>query len=132
MPPLGQGTFVVDGQRVTLPPAVAFTPPSYGQQTTGVPNVTPSIPPYMASAGTPGAGAGFAGVDGYGTAENNSMVTQIAGNNPHNWRVSPVWWAVGCLVGGVLLLHAVSFREAVDEEGRIGKAHERASESAEA
>lgn len=117
--PLGQGTAVVDGQRVTLAPSAAFTPASYGPQTTGVPNVTPSIPPYLASngVGAAGAGAGHANVDGYGTAENNTMVTQIAGDHPFSLKVSPVVWALGALVGGVLLLHFVSFREAVDNKG---------------
>jgi hypothetical protein len=118
---LGQGTFVVDGQRTTLAPASAFSVQSYGPQTSGVPNLTPTIPPMMG--GTTGGVAGANGhnsVQGYGTADNNAMVASIAAQNPHSLQASPLWWAVGCLVGGVLLLQFVSFRETIDEHsGRV-------------
>lgn len=124
---LGQGTVIVDGQRTTAPPSAAFVPTSYGLQTTGVPNVSPIIPPY--AAGQVGGTAGSAGaigtnsVNGYGTADNNAAQAAQAASNPHDWRVSPVWWAVGCLVGGVLLLQAVSWRETIEAHAEVGPVH---------
>jgi hypothetical protein len=131
---LGQGTFVVDGQRTTLPPAAAFVPPSFGPQTSGVPNVTPSIPPMMGGtfggATAQSGSMGYGAVGGYGTADNNALVTSIAAANPHSLTASPLWWAVGFLLGGVLLLQFVSFRETVDEHGHAGPLKESAAESA--
>lgn len=127
---LGQGTAVVDGQRTTLPPSAAFLPPAYGVQTSGVPNVTPIIPPMYGGSASIGTGTTASSVNGMGTADNNGAATQIAANNPHNWKVSPVWWAIGALVGGVLALQFVSFRETVDEHGHAGPLHEDAHESA--
>jgi hypothetical protein len=128
---LGQGTVIVDGQRTTAPPMAAFVPPSYGIQTTGVPNVSPIVPPY--ASGTTGGVQGSAGavafnsVNGYGTADNNAAQAAQAAANPHSLRVSPVWWAVGALVGGVLLLQAVSWRDTIEEHAHVGPAHESAS-----
>lgn len=124
---LGQGTVVVDGQRTTTPPMAAFLPPSYGLQTSGVPNVSPIVPPYAGGAyggGTSQAGAiGYNSVNGYGTADNNAMQAAQAAANPHSLRVSPVWWAVIALVGGVLLLQAVSWHETVEAHAKVGGAH---------
>lgn len=129
--PLGQGTVVVDGQRNIAPPVAAFLPAHFGQQTTAVPQSTPIIPPYASSVGAGAVGStGSASVGGYGTAENNGAVTAVANANPHNWKVSPVWWAVTFLVGGLLLLNAINWHETVDESAGIGGTHESAKESA--
>lgn len=121
---LGQGTVVVDGQRNTAPPTSAFVPMAFGAQTTGVPNVSPIVPPY-ASAVAGSGGSGFASVGGYGTADNNGLVTSIAANHPYNLKVSPVWWMVGFLVGGILLLQAVSWHETVEEHAKAGPVREK-------
>lgn len=124
---LGQGTVIVDGQRTTGPTSAAFVPPSYGIQTTGVPNVSPIIPPY--AGGTTGGawgsagGVGFNSVNGYGTADNNAAQAAAAADNPHSFRLSPVWWAVIALVGGVLCLQAVSWHETIEAHGSAGPAH---------
>lgn len=134
---LGQGTQVVDGQRNLFPTGYAYAPTGYGPQTTGVPNVSPTMPPFIGAANTGsgmGAAAGMEGVGGYGTATNNTLTTAIASANPHNWKVSPVWWAIVALVVGLVLLRAVHWRETTlegfDERGHVGEARENASESA--
>lgn len=132
----GPGTKTVDGQRNLFPGVAAFNPPSYGHQTTGVPQVSPTMPPFIGSGsgGGVGPGSGLEGVDGYGTAANNTLTTKIAAENPHNLKVSPVWWAVAALLIGLGLLHAVQWRkttlQGVDESGHVGAARESASESA--
>lgn len=85
---LGQDTAVVDGQRNTFPTSDSYTPASYGPQTTGVPNVSPSMPPFMGTGQTNGGGptGALEGVGGYGTAANNTQVTAIAAGNPHNFK----------------------------------------------
>lgn len=131
---LGQGTVVVDGQRTTAPPSAAFVPTSFGLQTSGVPNVSPIVPPY--ASGTTGGSSSSTGavgvnsVNGYGTADNNALTTSLAAAHPWSPKVSPVVWALVALIGGVLLLGAVSWHETVEESASAGKAHERAGESA--
>lgn len=124
---LGPDTGVVNGQRNTFPTSDSFRPMSYGVQSSGVPIVSPSIPPFIG--GSPASG-GSVGVGGYGTADNNAAVTQIAAQYPYNLKVSPVWWAVAALVGGLVLLKAIHWRETIAEEGRVGPLGEKASESA--
>lgn len=128
---LGANTAVVDGQRTTLPPLVAFSPLSFGPQTTGVPVVSPSVPPIM-GAGTYGGaanssgGVGYNSVGGYGTADNNAAAAADAGAHPFSLKSSPVVWAVGALVLGLVLLQAINWHETVDAS--VG--HTKASESA--
>lgn len=130
---LGPNTLVVDGQRNLFPSLAAFNPTSYGQQSTGVPNVSPTTPPFIGAGSSP-ASAGYVGVNGYGTADNNAQMTAIAAQNPHNLKVSPVWWAVGSLLIGLMLLKGVHWRqttlEGFSESGHAGGARESAGESA--
>jgi hypothetical protein len=128
---LGANTAVVDGQRVTLPPLAAFQPQSFGLQTSGVPNVSPTVPPIMGTglvggSGGSAGGIGYNSVGGYGTADNNAAATAAAAANPFSLRSSPVLWAVAALLGGLLLLQAVNWHETIDAE--LG--HTKASESA--
>lgn len=134
---LGSQTFINDGQRFTGPTSWAYQPTQYGPQTTGVPNVSPSMPPFVGAANGGGSSMGMGGysdVDGYGTADNNAQVTAIANANPHNLKVSPVWWAVGSLLGGLFLLQVVHWRkttlEGASESAHVGGARESASEAA--
>lgn len=126
----GSNTFTVDGQRTTLPVSEAFAPTSYGPQTTAVPMTSPSMPPFI-GAGPASSGA-MIGVGGYGTSDNNALVTATAAANPHNLRVSPVWWAVGLLIGGLLVLNGVHWRrvtlEGASEHAHVGAVTESASE----
>lgn len=132
---LGPTTQVVDGQRNTFPVGYQWYPTGYGPQTTGVPNVSPTMPPFIGAsntAGGVGAAAGMEGVGGYGTAANNTTVAGIAGANAHHWAVSPVWWAIGALIAGLLLLKWINWRETtlegLEEHGHVGPLTERAEE----
>jgi hypothetical protein len=134
---LGPLTQVVDGQRNTFPAGYQFFPQGYGPQTTGVPQVSPTMPPFIGAQNTAGGGGGGAwgseGVGGYGTAGNNAVVTQIAAGNPHSLKASPLWWAIGFLIIGLLLLKGIHWRETTlegfEERGHAGPASESASES---
>lgn len=128
----GSNTFTVDGQRTTLPTSEAWRPTSYGPQTTGVPQASPSMPPFIGTG--PASSGAMIGVGGYGTADNNALVTATAAANPHNLRVSPVWWAIVFLVGGILVLNGVHWRrvtlEGAEEHAHVGAVSESASEEA--
>lgn len=127
---LGSQTDVVNGQRFVTPTFFQFAPTSFGQQTTGVPNVSPSAPPFIGGNSTGGA---YGNVGGYGTADNNTQVTAIANAHPYNLKVSPVWWAVVLLLGSLMLLKGIHWRETTlegfEERGHAGPAREEASES---
>lgn len=132
---LGSQTQVVDGQRNIFPSSYAYSPTQYGPQTTGVPQVSPTMPPFIGAANGAGSSLGaMEGVGGYGTAGNNAQVTQVASEHPHNLKVSPVWWAVASLVVGLSLLRAVHWRrttlEGIEERGNVGPVREAASEQA--
>lgn len=130
---LGSQTDVVNGQRFTMPTGLQYAPSQYGPQTTGVPQVSPTSPPFIGAANGAGSsiGAGMANVGGYGTADNNALATTVAANNPHNWKVSPVWWAVGSLIVGLTLLKAVHWRTLATEGGKLGPLSESAHAEAE-
>lgn len=132
---LGSNTSVVNGQRNIFPTDLQYWPTGYGPQTSGVPQVSPTMPPFLgASGGGPGGMGGAEGVGGYGTAANNTLTTAIAAANPHSLKVSPVWWAVILLVVGLLLLKAIHWRETtlegLDEHGHAGPFSESAAEEA--
>lgn len=133
---LGANTQVVDGQRNIFPTRAQYAPMSYGAQTTGVPQVSPTLPPFLGGGGSAAGSPSLSGtddVDGYGTAGNNALMTQVANAHPHNLKVSPVWWAIGSLVVGLLLLRGVHWRQTILEGGenaRVGRASERAEAEA--
>lgn len=132
---LGNQTAVVDGQRVTLPPAAAYAPMNFGVQTSGVPVVSPTIPPIMGIGTIGGVASGSGGlglqtVGEYGTADNNAAATAEAQAHPFSLTRSPVLWAIGLLLLGLVLLQVINWHETVDESASVGKSHERASESA--
>lgn len=124
----GADTYAANGVRFTGPTSDMFHPAAYGQQTTGVPQVSPTMPPFLGGAGgavtaqgtapstltpTGTAGAGLTGgenVDGFGTAGNNAVATQVAADNPLHLKVSPLWWTVGALIIGLILLRLVHWR----------------------
>jgi hypothetical protein len=131
---LGADTGVVNGQRFTFPTAAGYNPISWGPQTSGVPQVSPSMPPFIGGTGSVGGNAVAEGVGGYGTAANNTTVTGVANANPWNAKVSPVWWAIVFMVVGLLLLKGTSWRETTlegfEERAHVGPAREAASEEA--
>lgn len=128
---LGQGTQVVNGQRNDFPTSYAYSPASYGNpQVTGIPQVSPTMPPFLGgSSGGNVSASGNVNVGGYGTSDNNALVTSVAQAHPHNLKVSPTWWAVIALVVGLLLLQGVHWRKTIlegDEGVHVGPASERA------
>ena len=132
---LGPQTMVVDGQRFSFPSHFQYAPTQYGPQTTGVPQVSPTMPPFIGAAnGGYAAPGAMEGVGGYGTAGNNALMTQVAAEHPHNLKVSPVWWAVGALLVGLTLLKGVHWRnttlEGFEERGNVGPVSEAAGERA--
>ena len=130
---LGADTGVVNGQRFTFPTTAAYSPMSYGPQTTGVPNVSPTLPPFIGGGAGPTSGLGFEGVGGYGTAGNNQVTTAIAGSKPFDMRLSPVLWAVILLLVGLFGLAAIHWRKTtlggVGENAHVGAASERGEAS---
>lgn len=133
---LGSQTQVVDGQRNTFPTSFQYAPNSWGPETTGVPQVSPTMPPFISSANTAGGSSAFGleGVGGYGTAGNNGTVTAVANANPFNLKVSPLVWAIAFLIVGLLLLKGVHWRETTlegfEERGHAGPVEESAEERA--
>lgn len=119
---LGPSTLAENGSRFTVPTWAAYAPTGYGQQTVGVPNVSPTMPPFIGGSGTSAPAGSVSGVGGYGTAGNNTLTTSIANANAHNWKVSPVWWAIAILIVGLILLKTVHWRDTILEGGEHAKA----------
>lgn len=121
---LGSDTGVVNGQRFAFPTTASYNPMAYGPQTTGVPNVSPTMPPFIGGGNGPTSGLGFEGVGGYGTAGNNQFTTGIAQAHPFDARLSPVWWAVIGLLLALILLKGIHWRETTlagfSERGEAG------------
>lgn len=131
---LGSQTDTVNGQRFTMPTVEQWAPASYGQQTTGVPQVSPFMPPFIGGGNGGGSSLGVQeGVGGYGTAGNNVLVAGIAAEHPHNLKVSPTWWAVFALIIGIGLLNGTAWRHVVDEHAdggfKVGPGKAEGSES---
>jgi hypothetical protein len=129
---LGSETVLINGQRFVMPTRSQYAPTQYGPQTTGVPQVSPTIPPYLG--GAPVSGSYNEGVGGYGTAGNNAQVTAIARAHPYSLKVSPTWWAVAFGLVGLVLLKGIHWRDTTlagfEERGRAGSAREEASAEA--
>lgn len=128
---LGPDTVAVNDQLLAFPSHYAYNPQGFGPQTRGVPNITPSYPPFFGAA--TGTAPGAESVGGYGTAGGNGMAASIANAHPWNPRVSATPWVVGGLIASLLLLKAVHWRETI-LEGRegldVGPAHESAEAGA--
>lgn len=116
---LGSDTAVVNGQRFTFPTTASYNPMAWGPQTTGVPNVTPTQPPFLGGVPSGTLGGTYGTVGGYGTAQNNTLNASIANAHPFNLRVSPVLWAVVGLVVALLLLKAIHWRDTIVEEHAV-------------
>ena len=115
---LGASTSVVNGERFLTPTRPQYYPTGYGPQTTGVPQVSPSMPPFLG--GSPTNNSMVEGVNGFGTAGNNSYVAAQAAEHPHSLRLSPVWWAVGLLLLSIYLLRHVHWRDTMEAGGEGG------------
>lgn len=127
---LGADTVVVNGQRFTTPTWDSYAPTGYGPSTTGVPQVSPSMPPYLG--GSPTNNSMLEQVGGYGTAGNNALAASVAQANPWSPRHSPVIFAVVGLLLAIFLLRHVHWRDTIlegaREEGELGPLREGAHE----
>lgn len=127
---LGADTVVINGQRFTTPTWDSYAPTGYGPSTTGVPQVSPSMPPYLG--GSPTNNSMLEQVGGYGTAGNNALMASVAAANPWSPRHSPVLFAVIGLLLALFLLRHVHWRDTIlegaREEGELGPLHEGAHE----
>lgn len=114
----GAESLVVNGQLIPQPQLYQFQPQGFGPQTVGVPNISPSYPPFLGMGGNQAmlnSGA-QSNVGGYGTADNNGMMTANAAGSPFNLRVSPLPWAIAALLIGLAGLHFFHWREVVDAQ----------------
>lgn len=128
---LGSQTAVVNGQRFDVPTWAQWNPQGWGPQSSGVPQVSPSMPPFLG--GGAAASAGMESVAGYSTAGSNAINAQAAAAHPWSVKLSPVWWAVIGLLGSLLLLRAVHWRDTMlegKESARVGGASEAAEAAA--
>lgn len=127
---LGADTVVVNGQRFATPTWDSYAPVGYGPSTTGVPQVSPSMPPYLG--GSPTNNSMLEQVGGYGTAGNNALTATIANQNPWSFRHSPVLFALIGLFLALFLLRHVHWRDTIlegaREEGELGGLREGAHE----
>lgn len=130
---LGAGTAVINGQRFDLPQSSAWFPQGFGPQTTGVPQHSPTMPPFLGGApGGGGASGAWTSVNGYGTADNNSTVTAIAAAHPFSMKASPTLWAVFGLILALVLLQKIHWRKTIlSGEAQLGVGGERARAEAE-
>lgn len=127
---LGADTVVVNGQRFATPTWAAYAPVGYGPQTTGVPQVSPSMPPYLG--GSPTNNSLIENVGGYGTAGNNALAATMANQNPWSFKHSPVLFAVIGLLVALFLLRHIHWRDTIlegaEEHGEVGGLREGAHE----
>ena len=107
---IGYGSAVVNGQLVNVAPQQAFNPLTFGQAYTG-PGMWPrqgvyNVPPVMPSAGSQASMAPSA----YG-ASNPPMPTAASETgNPFSLTKSPLWWGLGFLVAGILMLQHIHYK----------------------
>jgi hypothetical protein len=108
---IGYGSAVVNGQLINVAEKAAYDPLVFGQaytgpgmwQRQGVYNVPPVLPaPSLQSSMSPVA-FGATGTYPFPTATSEQ-------GNPFHPTKSPLWWGLGFLAGGLLLLHFVIYR----------------------
>jgi hypothetical protein len=106
---VGYGSAVVNGQLVNIAPMQAFNPLTFGQAYTG-PGMWPrqgvyNVPPVMPSAADQGSMA----PGSYGGL--NPMPTSTdAKGSPWSLTKSPLWWGLGFLIAGVLMLQHIHYK----------------------
>jgi hypothetical protein len=92
--PLGADSDVINGQLVTIRNRDTYFPVGYVPIAQRVPNITPTVPPMISGVG------GATGID--------SMAAASA--NPWSLFHSPLPWAIGMLVIGLLGLRLIHWR----------------------
>lgn len=114
---VGYESSVINGQLVNVAPKQGFSPLTFGAVYTGprwpaqtVYNTPPILPVQSGGGGGSGAvsdGAG-GGVMGRETPT-SAGISQDGSPNPFHPTKSPLWWAIGFLVVGLLMLHYVHY-----------------------
>lgn len=114
---LGYQSAVVNGQLINVAPKQGFDPLTFGQAYTG-PAMWPrqgvyTVPPIMPSAEqadrmTPATYGGSA-VSGVGGATAFPSATDNNGS-PFSLTKSPLWWALGFLIIGILMLQHIHYK----------------------
>jgi hypothetical protein len=110
---IGYESEIVNSQLVNVAPAQAFNPLVFGRSYVpvgawprqGVYNVPPVLPPGggLAKAMAP---AAYGGTGAYGVTPSSVD----SSGSPFSLKSSPLWWAIGFLVVGLLMLHFVHYR----------------------
>jgi hypothetical protein len=107
---LGYTSQIINSQLVPVAPEQAYNPLTFGQAYAGpamwprqgVYSVPPILPsPALQAAMPPGA---------YGATGFPVPTAQGPGGNPYHLTKSPLWWALGFLAVGLLLLQYVHFK----------------------
>lgn len=106
---LGYTSQVINGQLVNVAPSQAFNPLTFGQAYTG-PAMWPrqgvyNVPPILPSAALQTSMAPQA----YGAGGFPFPTAMSESGNPYHLTKSPLWWALGFLAAGLLLLQHVHF-----------------------
>jgi hypothetical protein len=104
---MGQGYLpssdVINGQLLPVNPATAIYPAAFGPNPVMYDfyGTQPSTPPFAGGAG----GSAFAAPGGVDTA--NNTAAQVAAANPFHPRYSPLPWAIGLLLFGLIGLRLI-------------------------
>ena len=113
---LGYESAVVNGQLVNVAPKQGFDPLTFGQAYTG-PGMWPrqgvyNVPPVLASAGLQSSMAPAAMGQGPGNMPNGNQVPTALSEagSPFHPTKSPLRWALGFLVIGLLMLQYIHFK----------------------
>lgn len=110
---LGYGSAVVNGQLINVPVPAAFDPLTFGQAYTGpaywprqgVYNVPPVLPSGALQASAAPASFGASGLTGYQVPTPYSET-----GNPFHPTKSPLWWGLGFLIVGILMLQHIHYK----------------------
>lgn len=97
----GPDSQVINGQLVPVMGSSVWSPVAWGPLPgrTGTPAPVPTIPPIVGNSGGGYGGPGNA-VGGGGTA--NDATAAVAADNPWSLKLSPLPWALGFLIVGLL------------------------------
>lgn len=113
---LGYTSQVINGQLVNVAPEQAFNPLTYGQAYTG-PAMWPrqgvyNVPPLLPSSETANtmAPTTYGATPGTGTNGFPFPTATDETGNPFHPTKSPLWWALGFLAIGLLMLQHVHYR----------------------
>jgi hypothetical protein len=106
---IGYGSALANGQLVPVPVSQAFDPLTFGQTYTG-PGYWPrqgvyNVPPVLPSGALQASQAPASyGATGYQVPTATDM-----GGSPYSPTKSPLWWALGFLIVGILMLQYIHY-----------------------